>query len=150
MSARKLAATLALAALAACGPVQRFPGGPLGGELVLDPVADWSFVEQIPYAAVETRPEYPHSVTTILWGKGESLYVPARNPRGKQWVRHALEDARVKIAIDGKLYLRRAVRVLDAAELEQVRLGISAKYNRPLPANPSELPETWVFRLDPR
>ena len=150
MRARALALAVAWLALAACGPIQRFPGGALGGEVVLDPVLDWSFVEAIPYAAVETRPGYPHSVTTILWGEGEKLYVPARNPRGKQWVRYALEDARVRIAIDGKLYLRRAVRVTDAAELDLVRRGVATKYKRPLPADPSELPETWVFRLDPR
>jgi hypothetical protein len=150
MSARALVAALALWVAGACGPIQRFPGGPLRGELVLEPVRDWAVAAQSPLAAVETRPEYPHSVTTILWGEGERLYVPARNPRGKKWVRNALEDPRVRLAIDGKLYLRRAVLVTDAAEIDAVRRGLAAKYQRPLPADPAALPETWIFRMDPR
>ncbi len=150
MRSRALIAALAWVVGGACGPIQRLPGGPLRGELIVEPVSDWSVAAQSPFAAVERRPEYPHSVTTIVWGEGDRLYVPARNPRGKTWVRNALEDPRVVVAIDGKLYLRRAVRVTDPAELDRVRLGVAAKYQRPLPANPEQLPETWVFRMDPR
>ena len=39
----------------ACGPWERVPGGRLHGEVVLQPVADWSFTAQHRTIAVETR-----------------------------------------------------------------------------------------------
>ncbi len=43
--------------LTGCPPLGPLPGGPLTGEVVLDPVDDWSFTEKIELIQIETRPE---------------------------------------------------------------------------------------------
>ena len=50
-----------LLATLACGPLLVIPGGRLSGELVTEPVEDWSFVGDR-FVDLEVRPEAPYSV----------------------------------------------------------------------------------------
>ncbi len=67
-------AILALVAafLAACAPQDRRPGLWLAGEVVREPVTDWSFTDAVPEIFLETRTWYgiPHSVTVVCVGIG--------------------------------------------------------------------------------
>ena len=126
-------AGLALITLLGCGPIGLLAGGPLTGEVVLETVDDWSFTEDVGLVQVETRPGFPHSVTTICYGAGSDLYIPARDPIGKRWVRFAIENPNVRVRVDGKVYPRRAVRVTDPEELEGVLIGMATKYDFDLP-----------------
>ncbi|MBW2271299.1 MAG: hypothetical protein JRH16_22330 [Deltaproteobacteria bacterium] len=47
-------------------PSKMIPGRALSGEVVDEIVTDWSFADDHPHIAVETRPAAPHSVTTIV------------------------------------------------------------------------------------
>ena len=117
--------------------------------VVPEPVTDWSFTDTVPTVEVETRPEAPHSVTVWCFRSGSSLYVPARNPRSKTWVRNALADDRVRLRIDGRIYERRAVRVTDPDEIEAVLPALLEKYQLEQP-DPERRPEVGFFRMEPR
>ena len=137
--------------LLACGPRGRTPGFRLFGEVVREPITDWSFTDSVQTIAVETRTWYaiPHSVTTVCFRVGDALYVPSRNPRGKRWVGNVERDPRVRLRIGDRVYERTAVRVTDPALTEALFGALATKYQR-LRGPPGERPETWVFRMDPR
>lgn len=145
---------LALAiGLLACGPIGPLPGGALRGEVVSGPVDDWSFTADVETVQLETRPSDPYSVNTWIYGEGDRLYVPtslilgASEPTERQWVRNVIEDDRVRLRIDGRIYERRAVRVTDAAELAEARDHLLAKYDVEADEHSAA---AWIFRLEDR
>jgi hypothetical protein len=140
-----LFASLALA----CGPIGRFPGGPLTGDRIYDPVDDWSFTDDHRLIQVEVRPAFPHSVTTVCFQHEGTLYVPARNAPSKRWTRFAIEDPYVRVRIDGRVYALRAVRETDPAEIEKVAPALLAKYDFPAPEG-GVPPDLWFYRMESR
>ena len=110
------------------GPTR--PGLWLKGELVTEPVTDWSFVEKVPLAAVQTRqsflPILAHSVITARFPYKGRLYFasgyPAgiKLPDGRHWNRNVLADPHVRFRIGNKLYDRKFVYVTDPVEREEV------------------------------
>ena len=143
-----LAAAL-LTVLSACGPIGPFPGGRLFGDVVPGPVEDWSFSDAYQTIAVETRPGFPHSITTICFTHEGQLYVPALRPQGKRWPFFVLENSHVRLKIGDKIYLGRANRVLDESAFESLRASAQKKYPQLGEQDPESLPEIWVFRIDP-
>ncbi len=106
-----------LVALAAgCGgPLLVFPGGELRGEVVSEPVSDWSFVDSW-FVDLETRLEDPYSVELNYIVKDGHLYIdPAE---GRAWLEHIREDPRVRVRFGGKIYPLKAVLVGKPGELE--------------------------------
>jgi hypothetical protein len=112
------------------------PGLWLKGEVVKEPVKDWSFVSdelrgktgRDRMIQVETRTPYfiPHSVTIggdlVRDGK---LYIHAHSdpnrmhipfPRDKAWTRNVARDPRVRLKIAGKIYEAIVVSVTDRDE----------------------------------
>ncbi|MGH0035288.1 MAG: hypothetical protein ACQGVK_09700 [Myxococcota bacterium] len=146
-------AWLLAACLLGCGPIGPIPGGALGGEVVSAPVDDWSFTADIETAQLETRPEDPYSVNIWIYGEGERLYVPtslilgSSEPTEREWVRNLVADDRVRLRVDGRIYERRAVRITDAAELDQARTKLLQKYDVEADEHSSA---AWIFRLVPR
>ena len=134
----------------ACGPVGPFPGGPLWGDPVAEPVEDWTFADGSEQMQLETRPESPYSVTVWCIVQAGRLYVPAGKPQGKRWVRYLLEDERVRVRVGGELYLARAVRVSEPEERRAVVEAYMSKYNVPDPDDRAAPREVWFFRIDPR
>jgi hypothetical protein len=145
-----LVAALCWAAAVSCGPWERTPGFRLFGEVVREPITDWSFVKDYGTIAVETRTRYgiPHSVTTVSFSFGGNLYVPSRNPRGKRWVANVLRDPRVRLRIGDKIYERKAVHVTDPTRVDDLLESLAARYPRLRPS--ADPPELWLFRMDPR
>ncbi len=121
---------LALVALSACGgPFLVFPGGALSGEVVTEPVDDWSFVSDR-FVDLETRPSDPYSVELNYVVKDGKLYVdPAE---GRRWLEYIREDPRVRVRFGGLVYPCTAVLVGKPGELE----GFD--------------PDRYVYRLDSR
>lgn len=135
--------------LTACGPIGFMSGGRIYGEVVPGPIADWSFSDAHMQIQVETRPSFPHSVTTIAWVHDGALHVPAMNPEGKRWTQHVLADPRVRLRIGDKVYAGRAVRVGDETSLESHRASVEKKYPQLAERDAADLPPIWVFRIDP-
>jgi hypothetical protein len=138
----KILATLLLILLAigCVDPRDRRPGLRLSGEVVTDPVDDWSFTDHVDEIFVETATPYlvPHSVTIV--------YIGARNPKQKRWVANVGRDSNVRLEIEDRIYERRLERVLDPAEREIVYRAYQEKFNwKSVP--PGERPELWYFRV---
>jgi hypothetical protein len=126
-------ATLGLVALglaAGCGgPVLFFPGGALSGEVVTEPVDDWSFVDDA-FVDLELRPGDPYSVQVNYVVRDGALYIdPAE---GRRWFALLQADDRLRVRFDGRVYPVRAVLVGRPGELE----GFD--------------PERFVYRLESR
>ncbi len=136
--------------ISGCEPKEQRPGLWLSGEVVEEEIVDWSFTDDHGQIFVETATWYvvPHSVTTVVFRHGGSLFVPSRNPGGKRWVSNVTRDPAVRLKIGDRIYLRRAIRVTNAEEIEALYVAIGKKYDR-LRHRPNEGPELWFFRMDP-
>ena len=60
-----------------------------------------------------------------------------------------LDDPRVRVRVEGKIYERRAVRVTDEAEIAAAVPSLLRKYDLTRPDDPDDAPEVWHFRIDP-
>ncbi|MGE4607030.1 MAG: hypothetical protein AAEJ52_09850 [Myxococcota bacterium] len=129
-------------------PLGPIAGRELTGEVVAEPVSDWSFTDEHNLIAVETRPDAPHSVTTICIAHEGALYVPARGASAKSWPYYAIGDPRVRVKIGDLIYPVRATRVTD----ESLRSGLIAaarkKYDIGEDAEGPELDGVWLFKLE--
>jgi hypothetical protein len=104
------------ALLVACGgPFLVLPGGALRGEVVTEPVTDWSFVDDS-FIDLETRPSDPYSVELNYFVRDGQLYIdPAE---GRRWLDHIREDPRVRVRFGGRVYPAEAVLAGKPGELE--------------------------------
>jgi len=123
-------AGIACLVLAACGgPFLAIPGGALRGELVSEPVRDWSFADDT-FVDLEVRPEDPYSVELNYFVREGQLFIdPAE---GRTWFQHLREDPRARVRFDGKVYPVVAVQVGEPGEID----GFDA--------------DRYVYRLDSR
>ena len=120
---------LSLLIVACGGPFLIIPGGALSGEVVSEPVEDWSFVTDA-FVDLETRPENPYSVELNYFVKRGELYIdPAE---GRKWLEYIRADPRVRVRFGNRVYPLEAVLVGRPGELQ----GFDA--------------DRFVYRLDPR
>lgn len=133
------------------GPLAMIPGGPLvSGELVGEPVRDWSFAAPAEEVELQLADEGTSRTTWILVHDGQA-YVPASLsfPPGKRWHKRADEDGRAIVRIAGKRYAVTLTRLqgdaLHAVEDALVR-QVGEKYGRTPPGDAG----AWFFRLDSR
>ncbi len=140
-------ASTALLTLSACGPVWRVPGGRLFGEEINAPISDWSFTDEIVTIAVETRPGFPHSITTWCFTYGGELYIPAGGPAAKKWPELVRQNPSVRLGIAGKIYPGRLFQETDPSELPRLLEPLAAKYGlgglRSAPA-----PDVAIYRFE--
>ncbi len=128
------------------GPMGLLPGGKLSGETTAPP-AEWDSVGQYGQMQLETRPEDPYSVNINYTLVGGQMYANAGDTE-TQWVKNIAADPRIRIRLDGRIYLGLAERVTDPAEI--ARFGkVWASQGR-FYRDPSELDPAFVFRLLPR
>jgi len=108
---------LACSLVLACGggPTLMFPGGALSGEVVTEPVTDWSFVEDR-FVDLETRPDDPYSVQLNYIVRDGSLYIDPME--GRSWLEHIKADPHVRVRFGGKVFSLVAVLVGKPGELE--------------------------------
>ena len=129
-------------------PLGPLAGRELTGEVVAERVSDWSFTDEHNLIAVETRPEAPHSVTTICIAYEGDLYVPASDASRKSWPYYAIADPRVRVKIGDLIYPARAPRVTD----ESLRPGLIAaarkKYDLGEDAEGPALDQVWLFKIE--
>ena len=122
---------LAYARIFGFDPGRVRPGLWLSGEVVTQPVGDWSFAHKLSLAtSVQSRqwflPILPHSVNIGRFHHGTRMYIgtgyPAgiKPPQGRAWNRNVLADPNVRIRVAGKLYDVKLVEVTDAAERDDV------------------------------
>ena len=115
--ASPLASSLALLAIVfGCGgPVLVFPGGALSGDVVSEPIDDWSFVSGT-FVDVEFRPDDPYSVELNYIVRDGKLYIdPAE---GRNWFEYLKADPRLRVRFGDKVYPVVAVLVGQPGELD--------------------------------
>jgi hypothetical protein len=131
-------------------PIQFISGRQLTGEIVSEPVSDWSFAKDEATVAIETRSGAPYSVTTWCFVHEGKLYIPASAGSTKTWTHFAAADPRVRVKIGNQIYPGIATRITDDTLREPMREIARAKYNLPaqMPANMGSPSDVWLFRID--
>jgi hypothetical protein len=117
MSLTRLLVAIASLAQLACGggPLLVLPGGMLEGEVVKEPVEDWSFASDR-FVDLEVRPSDPYSVELDYVVRNGRLYIdPAE---GRRWLDYLREQPRVRVRFADRIYPVEAVLVEDPAERE--------------------------------
>jgi hypothetical protein len=144
---RVMWAAAAVFLLSACSePFIVFAGDDLEGE-VSDAPADWSILEDIDTAQLETQPDDPYSVNIWVAGIGSDAYV-ATGEDGTNWSEHIAVNHDVRLRVEDRIYELEAVRVHDATELNKVSRAYVKKYG--LDADDNWVMTGQVFRLDRR
>ncbi len=157
--------TLALMVLSmtACSGPKLFvvPGGALRGTVTSGAVEDWGFGDSLGRVQLETRPDAPYSVHLFGVGSGAAFYIASQGwrasvgggPERARWVPHIEADPRVRLRVGETLVERKAVRVMEEAELVHVRELFEAKYGDDAQNWGFWLREDgppWVYRLEAR
>ena len=146
------ASIIVLAALYAfrTDPVAMIAGKRLSGGEAPYP-ADWSVCNQYATVAVETRPEAPHSVTTLCVVLDDgTLIIPATEGSTKQWTANVAQDPRIRVKIGEVVYPARVERALDLT-MADIAPAVQAKYPQVgADAEESPLEDFWIFRVMPR
>jgi len=117
-------------------PHGRIPGLWLKGDLVSEPVTDWSFTDSVETVKLQTNTQYllPHSVTTYCVSTNGQLYLTSlyraglTYPQGRSWNTDVARDPNVRIKIANHLYDRRLSLVTDPAEYAAAYQAKRKKY----------------------
>jgi hypothetical protein len=139
------------------GPLAIVPGGVFtSGEMVTEE-PDWNFAKDI--GEVEFQLMNPASSRTSWIAVADGrIFIPSGYMNSnlgkiwKQWPIDAEADGRAILRIDGKLYHRTLVRVIDDPIVPAVLSELSRKYmgGGPVPAEIVTSGSMWLFELKPR
>ena len=148
--------TLVLARFAD-GPLEIIAGGPFEtGEVAIDE-PDWNFAKD--YSTVEFQLLDPEaSRTTWIAVHDGRVFIPSGymttwwGKIWKQWPLQAEQDGRAILRVDGRLYDRQLVRVMDGPEVEPVMAELGRKYagGAAFPREVFDSGYLWIFELLPR
>ena len=128
------------------GPLPFMSGGALSGDERPAP-EEWALDEDFAIVQFETRPEDPYSVNIAYTQIDSRVYINAGATETK-WVVHMESNPLVRLRTEDLIYLARAERVVDPAEISEFcDAWVShSMFHR----NPDDLEEVWVYRLVPR
>lgn len=129
-------------------PCERVPGGWLLGDENVDPVSDWSFVNDAGLCQVQVSAVLPHSINLNCMSTDEKLYLSCARCEGKYWSRAAIKNADARIRIGERVYPVKISRVVDPQVLDKAWLARVTKLGRSLDSTRPE--DWWSFRLDSR
>ncbi len=117
-------------------PQDQRPGFWLAGELVAEPVQDWSFSDAFGEIFVQTKTRYgiPHSVTTYCTFYNGNFYLFSAYYQGgtfpdlRGWNRNVMRDPRVRLKIGDRLYDQTVRHITDDALRAPVIQSFMSKY----------------------
>ncbi len=117
-------------------PQDQRPGLWLAGELVEQPVNDWSFTDAHEEIYVQTRTQYgiPHSVTTYCVVYDDEFYLFSAYygggtfPDDRSWNRNVIRDPRVRLKIGDRLFDQRVSHLTDETMRSSVHQAFIDKY----------------------
>lgn len=132
-------------------PCERTPGGYLFGDVVDEPVSDWSFANQVPLCQVQIWAGIrPHSINLNCMATPEGkLYLSCSYCDTKYWAGKVGVDEPGRLRLNGKIYPVLFNRVMDPGELDQAwaarvtKLQIHAGPLNPAPAPDAPRAERW-------
>jgi len=114
------------------GPLGPIPGGAFAsGDIVAEPVTDWSFARDIQEIELQLASENGSRTVWILVDEGRAFVPCALDfPPGKRWYKEAQKDGRATLRIDGRRYPVTLEKSDDAALGERLRAEVQRKYGR--------------------
>ena len=136
-------------------PRDQSPGLWLGGDLVTEPVSDWSFTDQHGEIFVQTRTPWliPHSVTVYCATYDNEFYLfsayygGGEFPDTRRWNVNAVRDPRVRLKIGERLFDVSLDHVDDDGIRTPVHQAFVDKY--PQWSSPG-LENVHIFRVEPQ
>jgi len=146
---RSIGLMIVAALLMGIGPFDRLPGARLVGGVVDGPIASWRFVEKAGQCQLETRPQYPHSVTVNCWHLDGQLYIGCMNCQGKVWSHYVAQTKLARVKIASLVYPVILERITDSKEMA---LSWAARWDQLGRARPvGKAPEHyWLYRVSSR
>ena len=157
-----LAALIGFGALAgvsywamAC-PCDRLPGAILLGERVSEPVADWSFANDVELCQIQISAGWrPHALNLNCMATPEgNLYLSCSVCDTKYWATKVKDNPRGRLRLNGMVYPVTITRVTDPAELDkawQARViklqAVGGTDNPAPPVNAEREVGWWTFRI---
>ena len=129
------------------GPLGPIPGGALAsGEIVAEPVGDWSFAKEVSEVELQLDSEQGSRTVWILVQDGRA-YVPCSldYPPGKRWHHQAVKDGRAMLRIEGRRYPVVLAKTEDPALGPALRQEVERKYGR-VPGEAG----VWLFEVTSR
>jgi hypothetical protein len=130
------------------GPIGLIPGGPLeAGEVVREPIADWSFAKDI--GEIELQLDSKRQSRTVWFFVLDGIgYVPCSlgYPPGKIWHRQALVNGAARLRIGGRLYPV-TLSKLDDVIVQQMSDRVRAELTRKYGDLPPSQKGVWVFQV---
>ena len=130
------------------GPLAIIPGGPLSsGELVSDPVTDWSFAETVETIELQLAQDYTSRTTWILVSEGRA-FIPCSLgfPPLKKWHLRADQDGDAILRILDKRYPVTLTRLSDPTLESKLQAIGSSKYG----GAPASDAGVWFFAVESR
>ncbi len=126
-------------------PCERIPGGWLLGDEVTDPVADWSFANDVRLCQIQVEALVPHSVNLNCMSTGGKLYLSCSSCDGKYWSTAAVNNFEARIRIGDHVYPVKIKRVLDPEILDEAWVARATKLGRPI--DKPRAKGWWSFNL---
>ena len=151
-------AVLALAAILtwviSC-PCDRTPGAWLFGEVVEEPVQDWSFANQVSLCQIQISGILPHALNlNCMASASGNLYLSCSFCEPKYWSGQVLKNPRSRLRLNEQVYPVNITRVTDTAEMEQAwaarvaKLQVVGDASNPAPPPDATRPDNWwTFRV---
>jgi hypothetical protein len=141
------------------GPLAIIAGGSFTtGQLVTNPVPDWSFVHDTREVEFQLLEPARSRTTWIIEHEGKA-YIPSGYMTtwwGKLWKKWPFEaelDGRILLRVDGKIYERQLVRIDSGPLLAPLTAELGRKYAGGAAQIPVEAVTSgylWLFELAPR
>jgi hypothetical protein len=144
-----VAVAIAVAVWTVRCPCERTPGGWLLGDVVEEPVADWSFANSVQLCQIQvSRGPLPHSINLNCMASEGRLYLSCAGCEGKSWSTAALARPEARLRLGEAVYPVRLTRVEDPATLDEAWRARESKLGRD-PNRPREA-GWWSFLVESR
>jgi hypothetical protein len=141
-------------------PCDTMPGAVLWGEVVEEPVTDWSFANEVELCQIQVQGAiFPQALNLNCMATPQGqLYLSCSNCEPKRWSRLAMNNENGRIRLNGLVYPVTITRVTDAAEADRswearlikledsTVLGAGTPVGTPRPADD----QWWTFRIASR
>lgn len=133
-------------------PCDRTPGGFLFGESPENPVADWSFVNNVPLCQLQIYDGIrPHSINlNCMATESGEMFLSCSVCERKYWASKVEDDERAVMRLDGVVYPVTLNRIQDAATMDRAWRARVAKLQthgggpfNPTPDPNAQRPDHW-------
>lgn len=99
-------------------PCDRTPGGYLLGEVVVEPIDDWAFVNEAGLCQIQVNAVLPHSINLNCMSTDNKLYLSCAGCNGKYWSSTAIKNSDARIRINDLIYPVTIKRIIEPATLD--------------------------------